>query len=217
VNHERRRPLAIALLLTASVILLGGVALAVGALVVRPGALPAPPLGPEGIAIQQGTPLAADTTGTSRAVRDGVSCSAGEGTVQHLHAHLAVYVDGVLRPIPVGVGVVVPSITRRGTPAEFAKATRCYYWLHVHDRDGIVHIETPTTGPYTLGQFFAVWGQPLTTSRVAGATGTVTVLVDGRVVDGDPADVVLRRRESIQIDVGERVPFQPVDWSRSHL
>ncbi|GAA2750051.1 hypothetical protein [Amnibacterium kyonggiense] len=218
MSEQRRRRRAAVPLLAVAVLGLAGVAVAVATLVLRPEPFPAPsPLGPERIAIQEGVPLAPDTTGTSRRVRDGVACSAGEGTAQHLHAHLAVYVDGVLRPIPAGVGVVAPSITRRGTSAEFARATHCYYWLHVHARDGIIHIETPTKNPSTLGQFFAVWGQPLSASRVAGAKGRVTVLVDGRVVRGDPADVVLRRRESIQIDVGARVPFQPVDWSRSHL
>lgn len=174
-------------------------------------------LGPEGIAVESGTPLAADTTSSSGATKDGIACNAGEGSVEHLHTHLSVYVDGVLRPIPVGIGAVTPSIDNAGTADAFAQATKCFYWLHVHASDGIIHVEAPTKDSYTLGQFFAVWGQPLSSTTVAGATGTQTVTVNGKVVTGDPAAITLGSREDIQIDVGKAVPYQKVDWSKSEL
>ncbi|MGT2427375.1 hypothetical protein [Amnibacterium kyonggiense] len=87
----------------------------------------------------------------------------------------------------------------------------------MHAADGVIHVEAPTTGTYTLGQFFAVWGQPLSSSTVAGAKGEQTVYVNGKVVTGDPASIALGSRESVQIDVGEAVPYHPVDWSRSQL
>ena len=173
--------------------------------------------GPEGIAIESGTPLAADTTDSAGATKDGIACNTGEGSVEHIHTHLTVYVDGRLRPIPVGVGVVAPAVQGAGTTGAFAQATKCYYWLHVHAADGIIHVEAPTKDTYTLGQFFAVWGQPLTGSTVAGATGKQTIYVDGKVVTGDPSDIALGSREDIQIDVGTAVPFRKVDWSASQL
>ena len=177
----------------------------------------APALGPEGMAVESGTVLAANTTDASGSTRDGISCDTGEGAAEHIHTHLAVYVDGRLRPLPVGIGVVAPSVEGAGTPDAFAQATRCYYWLHVHASDGVIHVEAPTKRPFTLGQVFAVWRQSLSSTDVAGATGRQTVYVDGKVVTGDPSRIALGPREDIQIDVGKDVPFRPVDWSRSEL
>ncbi|GAA2749103.1 hypothetical protein [Amnibacterium kyonggiense] len=174
-------------------------------------------IGPEGMADETGTVLAANTTGTSGATKDGIACNTGEGAAEHIHTHVAVYVDGRLRPIPVGVGVVTPSVQDAGTPDAFAQATRCYYWLHVHASDGVIHVEAPAKATYTLGQFFAVWGQPLSATNVAGATGRQTVFVDGKRFTGDPATIALGSREDIQIDVGRAVPFRAVDWSASQL
>jgi hypothetical protein len=199
---------------------------ATAALVVGAGVLAAPGgsaagaarerLGPEGMALESGAALAANTTPRSGAPVDGIGCAATEQVAYHIHTHLAVYVNGSLRPVPAGVGVVapVPQATPRGT---FDAASRCYYWLHVHARDGVLHVEAPTAAPVTLGQFFAVWGQPLTTTRVAAAAGRVTVLVDGRRVAGAPGRIVLRPHEAIQLDVGAPTPFHQVDWSGSNL
>jgi hypothetical protein len=147
---------------------------------------------------------------------DGIECAATEQAAYHVHTHLAVYVDGSPRSVPAGVGVVTP--VRRPTPhGEFDAASRCYYWLHVHARDGVIHVEAPTAAPVTLGRFFAVWGQPLTATRVATATGRVSAYVDGRRVSGDPRRIVLRAHEDIQLDVGAPAPFHRVDWSGSGL
>lgn len=54
-------------------------------------------------------------------------------------------------------------------------------WLHTHARDGIIHIESPTKHSHTLGQFFAVWGQKLSTNQVGSVKGKVTTFYDSRV------------------------------------
>jgi hypothetical protein len=41
-----------------------------------------------------------------------------------------------------------------------------------HANDGIIHIESPVQRTYTLGQFFDVWQQPLSPTRVGPAPGT---------------------------------------------
>jgi hypothetical protein len=129
-----------------------------------------------------------------------------------VHAHLAVYVDGMLRPVPAGVGMVDPQVRRtRSGPKLYGP--RCYYQLHVHAQDGVIHVEAPTARAFTLGQFFALWGQPLSPTRVGPNRGRVTVYVDGRAALTDPRSIPLRQREVIQIDVGTVVPPRPVDWS----
>ncbi len=35
----------------------------------------------------------------------------------------------------------------------------CFYWLHTHTEDGIIHIESPVQRTFTLGHFFAIWGR----------------------------------------------------------
>ncbi|MCU1657430.1 MAG: hypothetical protein JWO57_2086, partial [Pseudonocardiales bacterium] len=95
---------------------------------------------------------------------------------------------------------------------------RCYYWLHVHAQDGVIHVESPNQHNYTLGQFFAIWNQPLTANQIGPATGALTVFVDGTRYAGNPATIALTPREDIQIDVGTpAVPPQKVDWSKSQL
>ncbi len=181
-----------------------------------PATSPAAALGPEGIALQTGQVLApASTAATGQAV-DGIQCGA-EQTVYHIHTHVAVYVNGVARQIPPGIGVVFPSVSQ--TPnGPFVSATRCYYWLHTHAGDGIIHIESPTQRTYTLGNFFDIWRQPLSATQVGPATGTVTAFVNGTRYTGDPRAIRLGDRTDIQLDVGSpAVPYQPVDWSKSQL
>jgi hypothetical protein len=123
---------------------------------------------------------------------DGIHCDAMEGTVVHIHQHLAIFDHGK----PVGVPEDV------GRPL----GGNCFYWLHTHTPDGIIHVESPTVRTYTLGQFFAVWGQPLTRSDVAGAKlrpgERMTIWVNGTLYAGDPKAIVLTPHLDVTIDVG---------------
>lgn len=181
-----------------------------------PSAAPGAELGGEGIAIQQGTPLAPLTTAAKGSTVQGVQCNNAEQVAYHIHTHLAIYVNGTLRPVPTGIGIVTPQITQ-GPGGPFAAASKCYYWLHTHTNDGIVHIESPTPKTYTLGDFFAIWGQPLNANAVGSETGAVTAYVNGTKFTGDPATIPLGSRTAIQLDVGSDYPFQTVDWSKSQL
>ena len=176
-----------------------------------------PQLGPEGMPLPTGVPLAPASTGAGGATVDGIRCEAAEQVAYHIHAHLAVFVDGASRPIPYGIGVVAPLVSD-SPQGPFAQATRCYYWLHTHAADGVIHVESPTELSYTVGNFFDIWRQPLGPTRVGPATGSVTAYVDGRAYRGDPRGIVLREHADIQLDVGSPVmPPQAVDWSRSQL
>jgi hypothetical protein len=175
------------------------------------------PAGPEGIVLEQGQPLASPSTAASGQTVDGIQCNSTEQVAYHIHAHLSVYVNGTLRPIPAGIGIVAP-VAEQTANGAFDSASQCYYWLHVHAQDGIIHVESPTTATYTLGQFFAIWNQPLTASQVGPSTGTVTVFVNGVRYTGNPADIPLQSHADIQIDVGTpTVAAQRVDWSKSQL
>jgi hypothetical protein len=125
-------------------------------------------------------------------------------------------VDGLLRPLPAGIGVVAP-IEQPTANGPFDAASTCYYWLHVHAQDGVIHIESPAGHSYTLGQFFDLWRQPLSADRVGPVTGTLTVFVNGRLQRGDPRSIPLGSHEDIQIDVGSQVAPTSVDWSVTSL
>jgi hypothetical protein len=175
------------------------------------------PTGPEGIALEEGTPLAPASTAASGQPVDGVRCNSMEQAVYHIHTHLTVYVNGALRPIPAGIGVVEP-VAQHGSNGTFDEASRCYYWLHTHAQDGIIHVEAPSHATYTLGQFFGIWQQPLGRNQTGPATGTVTTYVNGKPYDGNPASITLASHEDIQIDLGTpTVSPRRVDWSHAQL
>src|SRR6185437_6710382 len=97
-------------------------------------------VGPEGVAIGAGSPLASpDTTASGQPV-DGISCLNGEQVAYHIHIHLAVFVNGHPRQIPAGVGIVPPRQVQTTPVGAFINNGACFYWLHTHAADGIIHV-----------------------------------------------------------------------------
>jgi hypothetical protein len=132
---------------------------------------------------------------------NGVRCDSSEQTVCHSHAHLAVFVSGQRQTIPYGIGI--PG----GTASQgSASSGSCFYWLHTHDQVGVLHIESPVRKLYTLGDCFAIWGQPVTAGQVGPVKGTVYRRRQAlrRRSCSDHADA----HKLIQIDVGKDVPPQ---------
>jgi hypothetical protein len=175
------------------------------------------PIGPEGIPLQKGSVLAPASTAATGQTVDGVQCQSTEQVVYHIHAHLSVFDHGSPRPIPLGIGIVKP-VVQHTTAGDFAQASNCYYWLHTHVQDGIIHIESPTKTVYTLGQFFDEWRQPLSTSQVGPVKGPVTAYLNGKRFTGDPRSIQLTPHAVIQLNVGSP-PVAPltVNWSKSSL
>ena len=173
-------------------------------------------MGFEGIPIEQGSDLApASTTGTSPV--DGIQCAPAEQLAYHIHAHLAVYADGTPTALPGGIGIP-GSATVETTEGPVAAGGQCIYWLHTHAPDGVIHVESPTERVYTLGNFFDEWHQPLNARQVAGASGKVTAVVNGRPWTGTPRAIPLLPHAVIQLDVGTPgVPFQHISWSGTQL
>jgi hypothetical protein len=141
---------------------------------------------------------------------DGIKCETQEQVVYHIHAHLAVYVNGVQRIVPEGIGIAPPRQEEQSSEGPFVVAGSCFYWLHSHTPDGVVHIESPTERVYTLGQYFDEWRQPLSRTQVGPVQGTLTAFVDGQPYSGDPRVIALLPHRQIQLDVGTPVvPAQP--------
>jgi hypothetical protein len=173
-------------------------------------------IGFEGVAIEGGPDLASPgTTGTNTV--DGIQCGSQEQLAYHIHAHLAVYVNGSLRALPGGIGIPGSEVVQ-SNQGPVAQGGQCIYWLHTHAPDGVIHIESPTKRIYTLGNLFDEWHQPLSSTQVATAKGKVTVLVNGKPWTKDPRSVPLDPHAVIQLDVGSpSVPFKSLSWTGLQL
>ena len=144
---------------------------------------------------------------------DGIEGSSREMLKTHFHSHLALFYRGEQIAIPYGIGIVKPFRVERGFVGEGSG----YYWLHTHDATGIIHVEAPDERPYTLGNFFDIWGEPLAKSRgeplgkdnVAGLRGRLRAYVNGKPFSGDPRGIVLRPHEQITLVVGEPAVTPP--------
>jgi hypothetical protein len=165
---------------------------------------PAPaagPLGPEQVPVPSAAALASTATAVTGQPTDGISCQSSEQTLFHIHAHLTVFVNGSARQIPAAIGI--PGAKAQSTPAgPFIENGTCFYWLHTHAADGIIHIESPVHRSYTLGNFFDEWGQPLSSSRVGPASGHVVAIYNGQVFTGNPRNIPLTAHAQIQLEVG---------------
>jgi hypothetical protein len=182
-------------------------------------AAPAPgPLGSEKVPVPAVPVLAPVSAATTGQTIDGVECNTSEQLKFHIHTHLTVFVNGKQQQVPGGIGIpdAVSSPTQGG--GSFIFSGKCLYWVHTHTGDGIIHVESPKVETYTLGQFFDEWQQPLSSSQVGPAKGTVTAIVNGQVFQGDPREIPLASHENVQLEVGTPlVAPQYIDWSATGL
>ncbi len=149
------------------------------------------PLGPEGVPIPKGRALAGTRLLTTGEQIDGIACQAGERVLFHIHAHLTIFVRGIARHVPAGIGIAPPYQVEATPQGAFVAGASCFMWLHTHSADGIIHTESPVKRTSTLGEFFDIWGQPLDREQVGPAHGRVTALFNGRVYTGNPRQIPL--------------------------
>ena len=157
--------------------------------------------------------LAPTWSGLKGQTIDGVGSNQMEQLAYHIHAHLAIYVNGTQKTIPYGIGIEEPWSTEADGSSEFVDSGAAFYYLHTHDDTGVIHIESPTSALYTLGQFFAEWNQTLSSDQIGTYTGAVTTYVNGTKYTGDPASIKLSEHEVIQLDLGKVVGFQPYTFA----
>ncbi|MBI4015431.1 MAG: hypothetical protein HY362_01800 [Candidatus Aenigmarchaeota archaeon] len=128
------------------------------------------------------------------AVIDGIECQTMEGTAQHFHPHLDLFIDGVPQILPADVG-------NKGY---------CMYWVHTHDQSGIIHVESPTVRDFKLGSFFDIWEKGFNSThfmnKIIEQNKTVKVWVDSKEFTGDPRGIVLHTKQSITVAYGPPYP-----------
>jgi hypothetical protein len=114
----------------------------------------------------------------------------------HIHALMRVYVNGKQQPVPANIGID-PS-------GQFLAA------LHTHDTSGIIHMESDSFYPFTLGQFFDIWGVKFTNTQLGAyynqGQNTVQVYVNGKKIP-DPVNYKLKRHDTIVVAYGKPGSF----------
>lgn len=127
----------------------------------------------------------------------GIQCESGERLGHHVHTRLAIFIEGEEVPLPGDIG------RKRG----------CLYWLHTHEgegQQGIIHVEAPSDMGFTLGQFFEIWGEPLSPTKLldktADAEREIRAMVGTQVYEGNPATIPLVDDAYIQLEYGP--PFR---------
>ncbi len=121
----------------------------------------------------------------------GLSLLGAEGTAQHIHSHLDIFINDQRVIVPADIGIPP---TGGLTP------------VHTHDTSGIIHIESPDAyAIYTLGQFFDIWGVKFTNTSLGSyadnSTDTLNVYSDGKKVN-NPVNLALKAHEEIAITYG---------------
>lgn len=135
-----------------------------------------------------------------------VPCGPIEVLTRHEHAHLTILIRGQIKTVPAFIGITTGQIC----------------WLHTHDTSGIIHVEAGDNRTFTLGDFFAVWRQPLSQTAIGaesvGGGESIQVTVNQQPYTGAPETIVLRSREDIVLQLGP--PFltlQPFVWPPEYL
>jgi hypothetical protein len=159
----------------------------------------APPPPPRPVAVDAAHRLPAASAQVRRAAPvGGLTCGASGG---RYGVHVELFVDGLVVLLPSGIGVA-PPLTG---DAPYVTGGRCSYPLRTLEPTGVVEVAAGGR-PLTLGDLFAVWGQPLGAlgfGRWRAAPGErLGVFVNGVRFAGDPRTVPLDRHAEIVLEVG---------------
>jgi len=154
---------------------------------------------PIGVTPEYRLPAASPAVRAAKPV-GALSCAAT--SPRRFRVHLELFARKLVLLVPAGVGVAPPLRRDR------ARVTggRCLYPLRTREPTGV--IEVGAVASPRLGDVFRVWGQPLSTHRIAGFRSTRPVLafVNGKRFAGDPRAIPLRRHDEIVLEIGGYVP-----------
>jgi hypothetical protein len=114
----------------------------------------------------------------------------------HIHALLHVYVNGKPVTVPANIGLKEP--------------TGPFSPIHTHDTSGIVHMEADQEYPFTIGEFFAVWGVKFSNDQLgpykSKGDEKLSVYVNGKKVS-DPVNYVMKEHDVISVGYGKPGSF----------
>jgi hypothetical protein len=126
--------------------------------------------------------------------------SCRRGVRDRFGVHLELFANRHVVIVPAGVGIAPP---RKRTGAYVVEG-RCEYPAITVEPTGVIQVLDGSR--LTLGDFFAIWGQPLSRRRLAGfaaPSGTrVRAFVGGDEWHDDLGGIPLRRHAQIVLEVG---------------
>jgi hypothetical protein len=149
-----------------------------------------------------------------RTVQAGLKPQPKEFLTNHVHAHLDVFVDGRPVAVPSGIGIKIDDPAVRRFDESNGSVSYggidlcnepCISPLHTHDVTGIIHTESASPEPNTLGEFFTEWGVALDASCVATFCSPATkiaVYIDGELTTNDPRAIQLTDHREIAVVIG---------------
>jgi len=118
---------------------------------------------------------------------DNIECNRAEQLAFHIHAHISIYMNGQNVPLPANVGII---------------GNTCYYWLHTHNTDGIIHMEAPQFVKLRLGTFLKMWRDQFSRlqyqNQLSSTTGW-TAYIQGKPYNGDFNKIELKGHELITL------------------
>lgn len=135
-------------------------------------------------------------------------CLPKEGQGMHIHSHLSIIADKKAVAVPEHIGV--------------DETKNCIHALHTHENDAILHVESPVTKNFTLGDFFAVSGKTFNKSQVldvaVDSEHGLKIYVDGKE-STDFENLLLKDHQEIFIDYyrlqdGPDAMPKATDWSK---
>lgn len=131
----------------------------------------------------------------------GLRCSSAP--VRRDGVHLELFARGRVVLVPPGVGMRGPFVR------EGARIVRGRCSLPLRTREPTGTIEVARGMRPTLGQLFAVWGEPLSRGRLLSFRGRVHGYVAGRPVRGDPRRIRLARHANVVLEIDGYIPPHP--------
>lgn len=154
---------------------------------------------------------------------DGIQCGSMEGQAEHIHTHVALFWNGKPVTIPADVGIPY---------SQDVAGNYCFYWLHTHATSNVVHIEAPSSGTYTLGQFVdiwhytSIWDSQSTIAQApnidasfanalrAAPASNVHVYVGDKLVATSYRDLTFADHKNVTVELGTplKPPVATFDW-----
>jgi len=153
----------------------------------------------------------------ARTVAAGLEPEVNEHLEYHVHAHLDVFVDRQPIVVPAGIGINIddPEVKHFESPVAYGGITQCaapcISPLHTHAESGILHTESATPTPNTLGQLFDEWGVALSRTCVGELCDEpIAFYINGTAYTGDPRAIELADRRAIAVVIGTPPAVIPV-------
>ena len=150
------------------------------------------------------TLLSSAPSSSSSLIIDNIRCETVEHTTFHIHAHLDIFINGKPYTVPSQIGII---------------PDKCIYWLHTHDDNGIIHIESPENRNFTLGQFFNIWNKKFNNTQIfdnvvdGNKNNALSVYVNGGKVNAvDYRDIKLNSHDEIAIVYGKHPDTIPANY-----